>query len=68
MMRMLKTAYQSKREKTKMETHKRMTAYQNKREKEEFQALKRQKELRKQVFRTLSKMDIKDAKKQNKKF
>ena len=60
LMKMIKTTYDYKKGKEKEATHKRMKAYQARVEIEEAKKFKRQKELKKQVFRTLSKMDAKN--------
>ena len=62
LMNMIRTTYDYKQEKQKEATHKRITAYQARVEAEENKKFKRQKELKKQVFRTLSKMENKKNK------
>ncbi|XP_015119160.1 ribosome biogenesis protein BMS1 homolog [Diachasma alloeum] len=64
LMKMIRTNYANKQEKLKEATKARMTAYQKRVEVEEIRKLKRQRELKKQVFRTLSKMEIKEKKKE----
>ncbi|XP_043473482.1 ribosome biogenesis protein BMS1 homolog isoform X2 [Leptopilina heterotoma] len=62
LMNMIKTTYEHKREKQQEATHKRIAAHKKKVEAEEMKRLKRHKELKKQVFRTLSKMEAKNKK------
>ncbi|XP_011298127.1 ribosome biogenesis protein BMS1 homolog [Fopius arisanus] len=62
-MKMIRTNYANKQEKLKEATKARMSNYQKRVEAEESRKLKRQRELKKQVFRTLSKMEIKEKKK-----
>ncbi|XP_063972132.1 ribosome biogenesis protein BMS1 homolog [Diachasmimorpha longicaudata] len=64
LMKSIRTNYANKQEKLKEATKARMSAYQKRVEAEETRKLKRQKELKKQVFRTLSKMEIKEKKMQ----
>lgn len=56
-MKMIKSNFQHKEEKRKILSKKKLQKFRQEREKEEFDKLKRQKELRKQVFKTISKMD-----------
>lgn len=60
LMKMLKVSYSQKQKQLKAATKKRMEEHKKELEKEELRKLKRHKELRKQVFRTLSKMDMKN--------
>ncbi|XP_051156365.1 ribosome biogenesis protein BMS1 homolog isoform X2 [Leptopilina boulardi] len=62
LMKMIKTTYEHKKEKQQEATHKRIAAHKKKVEAEEMKRLKRHKELKKQVFRTLSKMEAKNKK------
>lgn len=59
-MKMLKVSYSQKQKQLKAATKKRMEEHKKELEKEEIRKLKRHKELRKQVFRTLSKIDMKN--------
>ncbi|XP_034937302.1 ribosome biogenesis protein BMS1 homolog [Chelonus insularis] len=65
LMKMIRVAYQNKQEKLKEAMHKRMTEHQAQVEAEEMRKLKRQKELKKQIHRTLSKMDAKEKNKKH---
>lgn len=65
LMNMIKTTYNYRKEKQKEATHKRITAYKERVDAEEAKKFKRQKELKKQVFRTLSKMEAKKNKRGN---
>jgi cephalosporin-C deacetylase-like acetyl esterase len=60
LMKMLKVSYSQKQKQLKAATKKRMEEHKKELEKEEVRKLKRHKELRKQVFRTLSKIDMKN--------
>jgi hypothetical protein len=60
LMKMLKVSYSYKQKQLKAATKKRMEEHKKEMEKEELKMLKRHKELRKQVFRTLSKIDMKN--------
>jgi 16S rRNA A1518/A1519 N6-dimethyltransferase RsmA/KsgA/DIM1 with predicted DNA glycosylase/AP lyase activity len=60
LMKMLKVSYSQKQKQLKAATKKRMEEHKKELEKEEIRKLKRHKELRKQVFRTLSKIDMKN--------
>ncbi|XP_015587396.1 ribosome biogenesis protein BMS1 homolog [Cephus cinctus] len=62
LMKMIKTNYNYKQEQLKQATSKRMAAHKAQIAAEEAKKLKRQKELKKQVFRQLSKMDAKNKK------
>uniref|UniRef100_A0A336M1J5 CSON007342 protein n=1 Tax=Culicoides sonorensis TaxID=179676 RepID=A0A336M1J5_CULSO len=57
MMKMIKTNFQFKEEKRKMLSKKKLEKYRKEKEREEYEKFKRQKDLRKQVFKTISKMD-----------
>ncbi|XP_063702700.1 ribosome biogenesis protein BMS1 homolog [Culicoides brevitarsis] len=57
MMKMIKTNFQFKEEKRKMLSKKKLEKFRKEKEREEFDKFKRQKELRKKVFKTISKMD-----------
>lgn len=61
MMKMIKTNYDAKREKTKKETEMRVKKFKEAKLAEEMQRLKRQKELRKKICRTISKMESSKA-------
>ncbi|KAJ8669738.1 hypothetical protein QAD02_000997 [Eretmocerus hayati] len=63
LMKMIRTNYAHKQETLKEATHKRITDYQKRVEFETAKKLKRQKELKKQVFRDLSKLEAKKKKK-----
>lgn len=65
LMKMIRTSYSHKQEKLKEATSQRMSAYQARVEAEEAKKMKRQKELKKQVFRQMSKMEAKNAKKRH---
>jgi len=60
LMKMLKVSYSHKKKQSKAATKKRMEEHKKELQKEELRKLKRHKELRKQVFRTLSKLDMKN--------
>ncbi|XP_012284640.1 ribosome biogenesis protein BMS1 homolog [Orussus abietinus] len=66
LMKMIKTTYNRKQEQLKEATSKRMAAHQAQVEAEEAKKLQRQKELKKQVFRQLSKMEAKNKKRASK--
>jgi len=57
MMKMIKTNFSFKEEKRKTLSKKNLEKYRKEKEAEEMKRLKRQRELRKQVFKTISKMD-----------
>lgn len=57
MMKMIKTNYDAKKDKTKQETEVRKTKFKEAKLAEEMRKLKRQKELRKKICRTISKME-----------
>jgi ribosome biogenesis protein BMS1 len=59
LMKRLRTTYEHKQEQLKKATSQRMAAHKTEVEKEELRKLKRQKVLRKEIFRTLSKMEKK---------
>lgn len=59
-MKMLKVSYSHKQKQLKAATKKRMEEHKKELEKEDLRKLRRHKELRKQVFRTLSKLDMKN--------
>ena len=59
-MKMMKVSYSHKKKELKAATKKRMEAHKKELKKEDLRKLKRHKELRKQVFRTLSKLDRKN--------
>lgn len=61
MMKMIKTNYQAKKEKTKKETEVRVKKFKEAKVAEEMRRLKRQKELRKKICRTISKMESSKA-------
>ncbi|KAF4520335.1 hypothetical protein B566_EDAN004395 [Ephemera danica] len=63
MMKRLRTTYEHKQEQLKKATSQRMSAHQAEMEKEELKKMKRQKVLRKEIFRTLSKMEKRKNKK-----
>ncbi|XP_057332319.1 ribosome biogenesis protein BMS1 homolog [Microplitis mediator] len=63
MIKRIRTLYRHKQEKDKEETKKRMSEYQKRVEAEQMRKLKKQRELKKEIHRTLSKMDAKDKKK-----
>jgi len=56
----LKVSYSHKKKQLKAATKKRMEDHEKEVQKEELRKLKRHKELRKQVFRTLGKLDMKN--------
>jgi cephalosporin-C deacetylase-like acetyl esterase len=60
LLKMLKVSYSHKQKDLKAAAKKRMQEHKKELEKEELRKLKRHKELRKQVFRTLSKIDMKN--------
>ncbi|XP_069693908.1 ribosome biogenesis protein BMS1 homolog isoform X2 [Periplaneta americana] len=66
LMKMLKVSYSHKQEQLKQATKMRMLEHKKEVEKEELKKFRRQKQLRKEVFRTLSKLDIKNKTKQRK--
>lgn len=66
LMKMIRTHYAYKQEKLKEATHKRVTDYQKKVEEETTKKLQRQKVMKKQVFRELSKLDAKNKNKNKK--
>lgn len=57
MMKMIKTNYNFKKEKQKKETEMRLKKFKDSKVAEEMRRLKRQKELKKKICRTISKMD-----------
>lgn len=57
MMKMIKTNYQAKKDKDKKETEIRVSKFKEMKMAEEMRRLKRQKELRKKMCRTISKME-----------
>lgn len=57
MMKMIKTNYQAKKDKDKKETEIRVKKFKEAKLAEEMRRLKRQKELRKKICRTISKME-----------
>lgn len=57
MMKMIKTNYQAKKEKEKKDTEQRVQRFKETKMAEEMRKLKRQKELRKKICRTISKME-----------
>lgn len=57
MMKMIKTNYQAKKDKDKKETEVRVKKFKEAKMAEEMRRLKRQKELRKKICRTISKME-----------
>lgn len=62
MMKMIKANYQAKKDKDKKETEVRVKKFKDAKMADEMRRLKRQKELRKKICRTISKMDgIKEA-------
>ncbi|XP_001605043.2 ribosome biogenesis protein BMS1 homolog [Nasonia vitripennis] len=63
MMKMIRTNYSYKQEKLKEATHKRITEYQKRVDEETAKKMKRQREMKKQVFRDLSKLEAKANKK-----
>jgi len=63
-MKMLKVSYSHKKKQLKVATKKRMEEHKKEQHIEELRKLKKHKELRKQVFRTLSKLDMKNKTKQ----
>jgi ribosome biogenesis protein BMS1 len=63
LMAMIRTNYAHKQEKMKEATHKRIVAYQKKMNEEENKKLKRQREMKKQIFRDLSKLEAKKKRK-----
>ena len=68
MMRMVRTNYAHKQKKLKEETHKRMTEYEKRVKEEEAKKIKKQKEVKKQIFRDLSKLEAKKNKIGGKRF
>ena len=63
LMKMIRTNYAHKQEKLKEATHKRMTDYEKRVKEEGEKKLKRQRDMKKQVFRDLSKLEAKKKKK-----
>lgn len=61
MMKMIKTNFDAKKEKTKKETEMRVKKFKEAKVAEEMRRLKRQKELRKKICRTISKMETSKA-------
>lgn len=61
MMKMIKTNYQAKKEKAKKETEVRVSKFKEAKANEEMRKLKRQKELRKKICRTISRMESSKA-------
>lgn len=61
MMKMIKTNFDAKKEKTKKETEMRVKKFKEAKLAEEMRRLKRQKELRKKICRTISKMESSKA-------
>lgn len=61
MMKMIKTNYDAKKEKQKKETEMRVKKFKEAKLAEEMRRLKRQKELRKKICRTISKMESSKA-------
>lgn len=57
MMKMIKTNYQAKKEKDKKDTELRVKRFKEGKIAEEMRKMKRQKELRKKICRTISKME-----------
>lgn len=57
MMKMIKTNYQARKDKDKKETEVRVKKFKESKMADEMRRLKRQKELRKKICRTISKMD-----------
>lgn len=57
MMKMIKTNYDAKKEKQKKETEIRVKKFKDAKLADEMRRLKRQKELRKKICRTISKME-----------
>lgn len=62
LMRMIRTSYAHKQEKLKEATHQRIEAYQKRVQEEEAKKMQRQRVMRKQVFRDLSKLEAKNKK------
>lgn len=62
LMKMIRTNYAHKQEKLKDATHKRMNEYEKRVKQEESKKLERQKKMKKQVFRDLSKLEAKKKK------
>lgn len=61
MMKMIKTNYDAKKEKQKKETEVRVKKFKEAKLAEEMRRLKRQKELRKKICRTISRMETSKA-------
>lgn len=61
MLKMIKTNYQAKKDKDKKETEARVKKFKEAKAADEMRRLKRQKELRKKICRTISKMDAAKA-------
>lgn len=57
LMKMIKTNYQAKKEKDKLETEARVKKFKEAKVMDEMRRLKRQKEVRKKICRTISKME-----------
>lgn len=57
MMKMIKANYDAKKDKQKKETEQRVKQFKESKMADEMRRLKRQKELRKKICRTISKMD-----------
>lgn len=58
MMKMIKTNYDAKKEKQKKETEMRVKKFKEAKVADEMRRLKRQKELRKKICRSISKMEL----------